>query len=36
MDPIIEQSIENILLNEKWLQRDGDKIKDFLRAKVAA
>merc|ERR1719237_467844 len=29
----VQQSIENILLNEKWLQRDGDKIKDFLRTK---
>ena len=32
----VQQSIENILLNEKWLQRDGDKIKDFLRTKVAS
>ena len=32
----VQQSIENILLNAQWLQRDGDKIRDFLRAKVAA
>lgn len=29
----VQQGIENILLNEAWLKRDGEKIKRFLAAK---